>query len=119
MFLKSCVILYSLNIDFSNFVTQSDLANQISSATVDGAMLAGTGLEYNSATGQLDIDDTVVTTAKLSQLMNTNFSIPSLSPSSSGLGSVNIVINAGVGTDPYALGRTVQQALNKYNTISK
>jgi hypothetical protein len=32
---------------------------------------------------------------------------------------INVTINAGVGTDPYALGRTVQQALNKYNTISK
>ena len=39
--------------------------------------------------------------------------------SSAGFGGVNITINAGVGTDPYALGRTVQQALNKYNTISK
>jgi hypothetical protein len=43
-----------------------------------------------------------------------------LSSSGSSMGSaVNITINAGVGTDPYALGRTVQQALNKYNTISK
>ena len=39
--------------------------------------------------------------------------------SSAGVGGINITINAGVGTDPYALGRTVQQALNKYNTISK
>ena len=30
----------------------------------------------------------------------------------------NITINAGVGTDPYALGRTVKQALTKYGTVA-
>lgn len=34
------------------------------------------------------------------------------------IGGVNITINAGVGTDPYALGRTVQQAMNKYVAVS-
>jgi hypothetical protein len=31
---------------------------------------------------------------------------------------VNVTINAGAGTDAYALGRTVQAALNKYSTVS-
>lgn len=35
-----------------------------------------------------------------------------------GAGAINVTINAGVGTDPYALGRTVQQALTKYGKIT-
>lgn len=42
-----------------------------------------------------------------------------LTGSSKSVGSaVNITINAGVGTDPYALGRSVRQALTKYGTVS-
>lgn len=35
-----------------------------------------------------------------------------------GVAPVNITINAGLGTDPYELGRTVQEALNKYGKLS-
>lgn len=31
---------------------------------------------------------------------------------------INITINAGLGTDPYALGRTVTNAINKYSRVS-
>lgn len=34
-------------------------------------------------------------------------------------GATNITINAGLGTDPYALGRTVSNALNKQAKVSK
>jgi len=112
--------LDSLNLpDFNSFVTETDLINSITGATVDQSALAGTGLDWNSITEQFDIDDTVVTTAKLSELMNSNYAIPTLSSRNSMASAVNITINAGVGTDPYALGRTVQQALDKYNIISK
>lgn len=36
-----------------------------------------------------------------------------------GGGNVTINITAGAGTDPYSVGRAVQQALNRYTTISK
>jgi hypothetical protein len=32
---------------------------------------------------------------------------------------VNITINAGAGTDPYSVGRAVNQALGRYSTISR
>jgi hypothetical protein len=32
--------------------------------------------------------------------------------------SINVTINAGLGTDPYALGRAVSSALKKYGTVS-
>ena len=35
-----------------------------------------------------------------------------------GTGPVNITINAGTGTDPYAVGRAVTSAINKYSRIS-
>ena len=38
--------------------------------------------------------------------------------SSSGLGAVNITINAGAGTDPYSVGRAVTSAIDKYSRIS-
>jgi len=44
--------------------------------------------------------------------------MPQLNVAGGGAGAVNITINAGVGTDPYALGRTVQQALSKYGKIT-
>jgi len=114
------IALDSLNLpDFSSLVTETDLVNAIGGATVDQSALAGVGLDWNSITEQFDIDDTVVTTAKLSELMNSNYAIPTLSSRNSMASAVNITINAGVGTDPYALGRTVQQALDKYNIISK
>lgn len=44
--------------------------------------------------------------------------IPQINVGGSGVAPVNITINAGVGTDPYALGREVKNALNKYSRIS-
>ena len=63
----------------------------------------------------------IVDSAATSLVGNTinPFTVPTLRTSSLVGSGVNITINAGLGTDPYALGRTVQQALNKYNTISK
>jgi hypothetical protein len=103
--------------DFSNFVTVTDLSNVIQGASVDQSMLAGVGLDWNSVTEQFDIDDTVVTVSKLNELMSSNYSVPALSGTS---GSAQIVVNitAGLGTDPYALGREVSNALRKYGTVS-
>jgi hypothetical protein len=42
-----------------------------------------------------------------------------ISPISSASTPFNITINAGAGTDPYALGRTVQSALTKYSRVSR
>jgi hypothetical protein len=39
-------------------------------------------------------------------------------PVGAGIGGINITINAGLGTDPYALGREVNSALTKYGNIS-
>lgn len=63
----------------------------------------------------------IVDSAATSLVGNTinPFTVPTIRTSSLMSSGVNITINAGLGTDPYALGRTVQQALNKYNTISK
>jgi hypothetical protein len=44
--------------------------------------------------------------------------LPQINTSGGAVGGVNITINAGVGTDPYALGREVKNALNKYSRIS-
>jgi hypothetical protein len=33
-------------------------------------------------------------------------------------GGVNVTINAGLGTDPYELGRAVRAALNKYDGVN-
>lgn len=44
--------------------------------------------------------------------------LPQINVGAGGAGAVNITINAGLGTDPYALGRQVQQALNKYGKIT-
>ncbi len=46
--------------------------------------------------------------------------IPTLNTTSSSKGVVNnITINAGAGTDPYSVGRAVNQALGRYSTISR
>lgn len=44
--------------------------------------------------------------------------IPQINVGGSGVAPVNITINAGLGTDPYALGREVKNALGKYGRIS-
>jgi phage-related protein len=44
-------------------------------------------------------------------------SLPSLM-SSKAAGAINVTINAGLGTDPYALGREVNNALTKYGKVS-
>jgi len=46
-------------------------------------------------------------------------SLPQINvPAGAGAGAINITINAGLGTDPYSLGRAVDSALTKYGTIS-
>lgn len=48
------------------------------------------------------------------------YDVPTLKGSvGGGTAPVQITINAGVGTDPYELGRTVTKALNKYSNISR
>ncbi len=44
--------------------------------------------------------------------------IPQINVGGSGVAPLNITINAGLGTDPYALGREVKNALGKYGRIS-
>jgi hypothetical protein len=46
--------------------------------------------------------------------------LPQINVGGAGLGgNVTININAGTGTDPYSVGRAVQQALNRYTTFNK
>jgi hypothetical protein len=45
--------------------------------------------------------------------------IPQINVGGSGVAPVNITINAGVGTDPYALGREVTSALTRYGNVSR
>jgi TP901 family phage tail tape measure protein len=99
----------SLNLpDFSDFVTLEYLTNAVENSTVDNAMLAGVGLDWNAGTEQFDIDDSVVTFEKLANLVG-----------SDSLGSTyNITVNAGTGTDPYSVGRAVTSAIDKYSRIS-
>ena len=104
--------------DFSQFATQSDLVNAVEGASTSYPSLAGTGLDWDSVNEQFMIDDTVVTTTKLSELMNSNFAVPSLNSSSAGLAPITVTINAGLGTDPYELGRVVSSALKKYGSVS-
>ncbi|MFN7583758.1 MAG: hypothetical protein ACK5P0_00200 [bacterium] len=103
--------------DFSNLVTQTDLTNAIVGSTVDQSMLAGVGLYWDSVNETFNIDDTVVTKDMLSGITNSNFNVPSLNSTTT---SPQIVVNitAGLGTDPYALGREVSNALRKYGTVS-
>jgi phage-related protein len=110
----------SLNLpDFTNFVTQDYFADALSNSSVDYASLAGAGLAWDAVNEQFMIDDTfVVTTAKLSDLMSSDYSIPSLNSASANGATYAITINAGLGTDPYALGREVSAALRKYGTVS-
>jgi hypothetical protein len=54
--------------------------------------------------------------------LNKAYQVPTLQARqlgmTNGFNGANITINAGVGTDPYALGRTVEQALTRYGKIS-
>ena len=109
----------SLNLpDFSTFITEGQLTDAIIGSSPEYPSLAGTGLDWDAVNEQFAIDDTVVTTAKLADLMNSNYSIPSLSPSQSSVGTYNITINAGAGSDPYSVGRAVTSAIDKYSRIS-
>jgi len=45
--------------------------------------------------------------------------LPQINTSGGAVGGVNITINAGVGTDPYALGREVTSALSRYGNVSR
>jgi hypothetical protein len=49
-----------------------------------------------------------------------NLPTPTLATAGTGTvgNKINVTINAGIGTDPYALGRTVQEALSKYGKIT-
>ena len=49
--------------DTSVLVTQTDLTNAITGATVDQSDLAGTGIDWNSADVRFDLDNTYITTA--------------------------------------------------------
>jgi hypothetical protein len=109
----------SLNLpDFTDFVTIDYLTNAVESSSVDQSALAGMGLDWNAVTEQFDIDDTVITTAKLADLLSSDYSIPSLNESGAGTGTYNITINAGAGSDPYSVGRAVTSAIDKYSRIS-
>ena len=104
--------------DFTQFVTQSDLTDVIAGASGGSSDLAGVGIDWNAATEQFDIDETVVTVAKLADLMSSNVSIPSLNASGADAGTYNITINAGAGSDPYSVGRAVTTAIDKYARVS-
>ena len=111
--------LDALNLpDFSQFITEGDLTDAIQGSTVDQASLAGVGIDWDAVNQQFNIDDTVVTTAKLSELMNGGFAIPTLSATGTDGAGVVINITAGTGTDPYSVGRAVTSALDKYSRIS-
>jgi hypothetical protein len=109
----------SLNLpNFDDFIKQSDLTDAIQGASGGNSSFAGEGLDWNAVTEQYDIDETVVTVAKLSDLMSSNYSIPSINASDAGAGTYNITINAGAGSDPYSVGRAVTSAIDKYSRIS-
>jgi hypothetical protein len=109
----------SLNLpDFSDFVTTSQFIDGIQSSSVDQSMLAGTGLYWDAVNETFNIDDTVVTTANLADLLGNDFVVPSINSSDSGSGTYNITINAGAGSDPYSVGRAVTSAIDKYSRIS-
>jgi hypothetical protein len=44
--------------------------------------------------------------------------MPQLNIGAGGVGGMNITINAGLGTDPYELGRTVTEALTRYGKLT-
>lgn len=112
--------LDSLNLpDFNNFATLDYVADAVSNASVEQSAYAGVGIDWNAGTEQFDIDSTVVTTSNLKDLINANYSIPSLNGISNSLPTYTITINAGAGSDPYSIGRIVKQALDKYGTIAK
>ncbi|MFN7583968.1 MAG: hypothetical protein ACK5P0_01265 [bacterium] len=48
-------------VNTADLVTQTDLTNAINGAEVDQATLAGVGIDWNSGSGQFDIDSTVAT----------------------------------------------------------
>jgi hypothetical protein len=104
--------------DFTQFITQSEFSDAIQGATTDMSSFAGLGLDWNAVTETFDIDDTVVTVAKLSDLMNSDFFVPSISGSGADAGTYNITINAGAGSDPYSVGRAVTTAIDKYARVS-
>jgi hypothetical protein len=54
--------------DTSELVTQTQLTNALSGATVDQSALAGVGLEWNAGTDKFDIDETHITTSTQSAL---------------------------------------------------
>jgi hypothetical protein len=105
--------------NFSNLATLDDVAGAVSNATTDQSLLAGVGLDWNAGTEQYDIDDTVVTKDFLFGIAGSNFSIPRLNSAGERNNPISITINAGVGTDPYALGRAVSDAVRQYGRVSR
>jgi phage-related protein len=104
--------------NFSNLATLDYVADALSNASVDQSALAGVGLDWNAATEQFDIDDTVVTKDFLRGVAGSNFRIPRLNSAGERNNGISITINAGLGTDPYELGRVVSDAVRKYGTVS-
>jgi hypothetical protein len=73
-------------------------------ASIGNNIIQGLGSTFNSKT--------------LKAKVGTVRAVPRIAvPTSSRSSGVNITINAGVGTDPYALGRAVKGALNTYSGV--
>ena len=104
--------------NFRNLATLDYVTDALSNATGNDSMKAGIGLDWNAATEQYDIDDTVVTKDYLFGIAGSNFSVPRLNSAGERNNGISITINAGLGTDPYELGRVVSDAVRKYGTVS-
>ena len=61
--------------DTSVLVTQTDLTNAITGATVDQSTLAGTGIDWNPVDNRFDIDNTVATTSYVDTSVSTHESL--------------------------------------------
>ena len=73
-------------------------------ANIGNNIIQGLGSTFNSKT--------------LTKTVGTVRSVPRIAvPKTSRTSPVNITINAGLGTDPYALGRSVKGALNTYSGV--
>ena len=103
---------------FSNLATKDYVTDAVSNATGNDSLKAGVGLDWNAATEQFDIDNTVVTKDYLFGIAGSNFSVPRLNSAGERNNGISITINAGLGTDPYELGRVVSDAVRKYGTVS-
>jgi hypothetical protein len=80
-------------------------------ATVGKNIVQGLGSTFNAQTVK------AVTTRAAAGIAVPTASLPSLMSGRSA-SAINVTINAGLGTDPYALGREVNTALTKYGRVS-